>query len=409
MNGENYGKYAGGLEAYNGGEVVNHGTIYVKAGNGLWNLEAAKAMSAGAFADKSSVATNKGKIVVDGAAGMVVTNAGTGKKATLVNDGVITVLNSGFAMSAGKNDVSGVQIINSDTATIFVEGKSAVGLTSSDAKNTKMQNTGEIQATNGAKGVYLKGTNNAAVNTGLIISDETSTSVYLSSKTSSFVNEGTIDAKGTAIYALNGTVTLKDNSQVNGLVDTSKNTTIKFENNSDSLLLKDDVGTLSVDNNSQVIIEQGTDSALTVGTLSVDKASNAQFKLRLIANEGETILSVSTIDGEGKDAVAVGYAGNVSDELLQGADAKLLTSGVSLGGETVESVTVDQGLSGDEMIVYKDGSSETVRANSLITSAQDVAVASALMWRDQPHGHVAHDAGRSRFLGSLHERSHGRQ
>ena len=383
VNGENYGKYAGGLEAYNGGEVVNHGTIYVKAGNGLWNLEAAKAMSAGAFADKSSVATNKGKIVVDGAAGMVVTNAGTGKKATLVNDGVITVLNSGFAMSAGKNDVSGVQIINSDTATIFVEGKSAVGLTSSDAKNTKMQNTGEIQATNGAKGVYLKGTNNAAVNTGLIISDETSTSVYLSSKTSSFVNEGTIDAKGTAIYALNGTVTLKDNSQVNGLVDTSKNTTIKFENNSDSLLLKDDVGTLSVDNNSQVIIEQGTDSALTVGTLSVDKASNAQFKLRRIANEGETILSVSTIDGEGKDAVAVGYAGNVSDELLQGADAKLLTSGVSLGGETVESVTVDQGLSGDEMIVYKDGSSETVRAHSLITSAQDVAVASALMWRDQ--------------------------
>ena len=200
VNGENYGKYAGGLEAYNGGEVVNYGTIYVKAGNGLWNLEAAKAMSAGAFADKSSVATNKGKIVVDGAAGMVVTNAGTGKKATLVNDGVITVLNSGFAMSAGKNDVSGVQIINSDTATIFVEGKSAVGLTSSDAKNTKMQNTGEIQATNGAKGVYLKGTNNAAVNTGLIISDETSTSVYLSSKTSSFVNEGTIDAKGTAIY-----------------------------------------------------------------------------------------------------------------------------------------------------------------------------------------------------------------
>lgn len=284
----------------------------------------------------------------------------------------------------------GADGVATNNGTIFVDGTKSAnwkvkGMGS--AGGGKIVNNGAIYVKNATAMTTSKQGGSLVNNGDIIVESGFGMRLENQNEGVSLTNKGTIVASEEAFAidtseSADATVILSDKSNVDGLVLLTEKTTLKFEDNKDSISLYSTVGNVEV-NNSEATIEQGTDAALKVGTLNIDKSSNAQFKLRRIANEGETILSVDTVEGEGKDAVGVGYTGNVSDELLQGADAKLLTSGVSLGGETVESVTVDQGLSGDALVVDKDGNVKTVQANSLITSAQDVAVASALMWRDQ--------------------------
>lgn len=337
---------------------------------------------------------NKGSLWVTGTGnGDGMTNI-YGQKGTLINQGTIYV--DGSSRTKNKGMVVNPEGKAINEGNIVVRDGASGMIDASGGNNKSLINNGVITVVGNGAGIYFRkegGNSNVVENNNAIFVTGTGTGVLLqndkpSYEQKTFTNTGLISAtreKSTAIHDLNSGAHIKlmNDSQVDGLVKLTDKTTLEFVNNIDTISLDSRVGTVIIDEASNITIEQGSDKVLKVGTLNVDSGANTQFKLRRIANEGETILSVGTVEGDGKDAVAVGYTGNVSDELLQGADAKLLTSGVSLGGETVESVTVDQGLSGDALVVDKNGNVKTVQANSLITSAQDVAVASALMWRDQ--------------------------
>lgn len=337
---------------------------------------------------------NKGSLWVTGTGnGDGMTNI-YGQKGTLINQGTIYV--DGSSRTKNKGMVVNPEGKAINEGNIVVRDGASGMIDASGGNNKSLINNGVITVVGNGAGIYFRkegGNSNVVENNNAIFVTGTGTGVLLqndkpSYEQKTFTNTGLISATGeksTAIHDLNSGAHIKlmNDSQVDGLVKLTDKTTLEFVNNIDTISLDSRVGTVIIDEASNITIEQGSDKVLKVGTLNVDSGANTQFKLRRIANEGETILSVGTVEGDGKDAVAVGYTGNVSDELLQGADAKLLTSGVSLGGETVESVTVDQGLSGDALVVDKNGNVKTVQANSLITSAQDVAVASALMWRDQ--------------------------
>lgn len=341
------------LSASGAGKVVtNAGTIYLDGS--LGNAWGTKAL----YADKAGKAINAegGLIYVRNANGI---QAGSGTpNATLINNGVIVHEGIGSAIDVANGN--GHIVENNGTLILrdTTEGDYFGIRVSDGVAGAEITNSGTIAAVEGAYAIYI-GENVNDVNN---------------------------------ITATDTTVTLKGNSHITGLVgmnqtsalnvDGVKGESIQLQTLKDDGANPDDAMAITYANGADTVIEQGTTDALDVGTLNVDATSNAQFKLTQIAESADAkVLTVKTVEGDGN--VAVGYAGNVSDELLQGADAKLLTSGVSLGGETVESVTVDQGLSGDALVVDKNGNVKTVQANSLITSAQDVAVASALMWRDQ--------------------------
>lgn len=334
------------LSAGAGQTVTNNGSIYLDGTKGnAWGTKALYASSG------KAVNAKDGLIYVRNANGMQV---GTGE---LVNEGVIVHEGIGSAIDAtAKNNT---KVSNSGTI-ILKDSADSFGIRVSDGvSGTEITNSGSIVAEGDAYAIYVGENVNDLGNTA------SNTKVTLSG-----------DSQITGLVAMNQTSTLN--------MDGVKGETIQLETLKDSNAAEGVAMAISYANGADTVIEQGTTDALEVGTLNVDATSNAQFKLTQIAESADAkVLTVTTVEGEGKGNVAVGYTGNVSDELLQGADAKLLTSGVSLGGKAVESVTVDQGLSGDELVVDKEGNVKTVRTNSLISSAQDVAVASALMWRDQ--------------------------
>lgn len=335
------------LSAGAGQTVTNNGSIYLDGTKGnAWGIKALYANGSG-----KAVNAKDGLIYVRNANGMQV---GTGE---LVNEGVIVHEGIGSAIDATAKDDT--KVSNSGTI-ILKDSADSFGIRVSDGvSGTEITNSGSIVAEGDAYAIYVGENVNDLGNTA------SNTKVTLSG-----------DSQITGLVAMNQTSTLN--------MDGVKGETIQLETLKDSNAAEGDAMAISYANGADTVIEQGTTDALEVGTLNVDATSNAQFKLTQIAESADAkVLTVTTVEGEGKGNVAVGYTGNVSDELLQGADAKLLTSGVSLGGKAVESVTVDQGLSGDELVVDKDGNVKTVRTNSLISSAQDVAVASALMWRDQ--------------------------
>ena len=131
--------------------------------------------------------------------------------------------------------------------------------------------------------------------------------------------------------------------------------------------------------------ELGTENSLKVASLSTDANSKASFKLSRMGTEQEKVLDVTAVTGDGD--VNVGYTGNVSDELAGGADEVDLFSGVNLGDQTLEQVSVDEGIYGDGAVYTQnaDGSvvKTTTSTNSLLTSAHDLAMANAYMWRSE--------------------------
>ena len=157
---------------------------------------------------------------------------------------------------------------------------------------------------------------------------------------------------------------------------------LNFSNNVDRIDLADGAGAINLID-STVQFELGTENSLKVASLSTDANSKASFKLSRMGTEQEKVLDVTAVTGDGD----VGYTGNVSDELAGGADEVDLFSGVNLGDQTLEQVSVDEGIYGDGAVYTQnaDGSvvKTTTSTNSLLTSAHDLAMANAYMWRSE--------------------------
>lgn len=131
--------------------------------------------------------------------------------------------------------------------------------------------------------------------------------------------------------------------------------------------------------------EQGTDKDLNIQTLSTTDDSDVDIKLHRVGSAEDKVLTIVDVT---EGSVDVGYTGNVSDDLLGGKVSQgNLFDGVSIATHQPDSVTVDQGLMGDEMVLTKDANgnivSRVTRTNDLLRSAQDLAITNALMWRSQ--------------------------
>lgn len=314
-------------------ENAENGLIYVKGTTkGFWKV---KAM----IAENGGTIVNNGTIVADNAYGMMITNTTNNK---LVNNRTIIVLNNGVAMDfAGSKDGSNVtsgSVIN--TGDLIVQGDG-------DLK--------AIRIAEGAKGVQ-------------------------------FTNEGLISATGSqakAISVENGdvTVTLREGSQVNGLVDLYEDTALNVTDleSAQTISLNDYAGDVTV-TNSNVTFEQGSDSALEIKSVKTDKGS-ASFKLNAAGNKAKPVLSIGKVE-DGSN-VNYGYTASVSDDLQAGnVVASDLLDGIQVNGNSVEKASLEQGYMGDEGYVDKNGFHVT-RTNDLLRSAQDLAITNALMWRSQ--------------------------
>ena len=324
---------------------VNNGSIYAYAeeASDWWRVK-------GMFADNYGVVENNGLIYAKNAMAMSVGSGGSNK---LVN---------------GKDGV------------IVVEGRGAA-LDVASGANHKVVNEGTIIVNGGAEAFGIRVTDEMTdaviTNAGTIIASEGANAI------SAIENPNGED--GTAH---NLTLNLVKGSHIEGLVvlnETSKlaiegvqGETIELETHRDKGAEAADKLTVSVTDGSEVTI-RGTDSALDIGEMTVDEKSSTNFELTHVA---DNVLSVQKLEGKGE--VNVGYTGEVSDQLQAGdVEAQALIDGVTINGEKVDAVTVAQGVNGDEVLVNADGSVEVLRTNDLITSTQDLAVATALMWRSQ--------------------------
>lgn len=325
---------------------VNNGSIYAYAedASDWWRVK-------GMFADAGGVAENHGLIYAKNAIAM---SLGTSGKSELVNseDGVIVVEGKGAAFDVSAKGTGG-KVVNNGTI-IVNGGDEAFG----------------IRATDGTVGAVI-------TNAGTIIASEGANAIS--------VIENPNPESGTA---KNTTVNLVKGSHIEGLVvlnETStlnikgvQGETIELETHRDEGAVEANKLTVSATDGSNVTI-RGTDSALDIGTMTVDEKSSTNFELTHVADK---VLSVQKLEGKGE--VNVGYTAAVSDQLQAGdVEAQALIDGVTINGNKVESVTVAQGVIGDEVLVNADGSVQVLRTNDLITSTQDLAVATALMWRSQ--------------------------
>ena len=164
----------------------------------------------------------------------------------------------------------------------------------------------------------------------------------------------------------------------------SSNLSFGVANTSLSLKLTGDV-----EAGSSVVNLLGSENAMlldnakaSIGTLKTAEESETTFILNTVGSEDAPVVTVNAIDGS--DNIAVNYTSEVSDLLVSGkVESMQLISGVQLGDKDLESVYVAQGLNGDELLVNADGSVQVLRTNDLISSAQDLAITNALMWRSQ--------------------------
>lgn len=312
---------------------AKNGLIYVKGTTeGFWKVKAMMATAGGTI-------VNKGTIVADNAYGMMITNTDGN---TLENHGTIVVLNNGVAM-----DFAGSSTSNVNSGSVLNTGDLIV------------QGDGDLKAIRIAEGA-----------TGV-----------------SFTNEGLISATGEQAKAIsvenNGvTVTLRNGSQVNGLVDLKQDTVLNVNDleSAQTISLNDFAGAVTV-TNSQVTFEQGSDNVLEITSVETDNGSQANFKLNAAGNGTAPVLTIGRV---GEDSnLSYGYAASVSDDLQAGnVVASDLLNGIQINGESAKLASVDQGLMGDAGYVDETGFHAT-RTNDLLRSAHDLAITNALMWRSQ--------------------------
>ncbi|HIU85125.1 MAG TPA: autotransporter outer membrane beta-barrel domain-containing protein [Candidatus Aphodousia gallistercoris] len=276
-------------------------------------------------------------------------------------------------------------VINSEKGVIVAEGTAAAVDLAAKTGEHSFVNRGQIIAMGeGAMGIRVTDDiqNAQILNAGTIIADEDAYAIRV------FDNGGSA-AKGTLVM-------LEEGSHIEGLVSLNqtatlsvegvKNETIQLETTRDSNANPGDK--LTVDLTGADMTFEGTDTGMDIGTMTLDKTSAAEFKLSSVGTAEAKVLSVDTLDGEGKANVSVGYTARVSDQYQKGdVETAQLFDGVKLGTEGLTSVTLDQGLMGDAVSVTKDEqgnyTTQVLRTNDLLSSAQELAMTNALMWRSQ--------------------------
>lgn len=335
------------------GAAVNHtGNFYVQGNkDSFWETKAFQIDAGGTFTNASD------SVIYARNANAIMVLAGGDSDISYTNKGTIIVEGVGVAMDFAGNKSSGKLISGSITnnGDIFLIGN---------------EDTQKSTVVNPLVAVRI-GENNGSKET-LIFKN--SGNIYADGFTAILVEDETV-----------GSVELSGGSHVEGLVDLNgeSNLTVSSLDSAETIQLADDVNEISVEA-STVTFEQGTDKALNIKTLST-KGSDVDIKLHRVGSAENQVLTIGTVT---EGSVDVGYTGNVSDDLLGGKVSQgNLFYGVSIANDQPDSVTVDQGLMGDEMVLTKDANgnivSRVTRTNDLLRSAQDLAITNALMWRSQ--------------------------
>lgn len=368
------GQYAAGIVASGGKTGINakDGIIYVHSNNnGIeTNYEAAKGMAADASSGTKTSITNSGTIYVEGGTGMLATSnpktasAPSSKKGSVItNEGTIHVINSGFGMSLGGNDASGVEMTNEGT--IIASGENAYGITASDATNGTVTNEGTIIATDGAIAIS-SGRWNKDVDFRLIL------------KGNSHV-EGVIEL-GKASHLI-----VQDLARAETIV-LSSGTPEKANALNDATCEGCNVGSVTVKNSNLTIRSSDESQTLKIARIDTTDNGSMTFEFDSVGSKEKPLLDVDTV-GE-KAAVKFNYTGTVSDKLASGSvKAEALFDGISLGDNaTPERITTSDGLWASASVHEKKGDEITSTysgPSSLITSTTDLALMNGLVWRSQ--------------------------
>lgn len=372
--GNKLGQYASGILASGGKKGVNAegAVIYVHSDNNGKedNYEAAKGMAADASTGTKTSITNSGTIYVEGGTGMLATsnpkpaNALSLEKGSVItNEGTIHVINSGFGMSLGGNDASGVKMTNEGT--IIASGKNAYGITASDAKDGTVTNEGTIIATDGA----------IAISSGRWDKD--------------------VDFR----------LILKGNSHVEGVIELGKGSELTVENlaRAETIVLSSgtpekvnaldgdpcedcNVGSVHVNNSNLTIRSSDESQTLKIGLIETVGNGSLTFEFDSVGSKEKPLLDVDT--GGQDDAVKFNYTGTVSDKLASGSvKAEELFNGISLDNNaTPERITTSDGLWSGASVHEKKGNEITSTysgPSSLIISTTDLALMNGLVWRSQ--------------------------
>lgn len=361
------GQYASGILASGGKKGVNAegAVIYVHSDNNDEedNYEAAKGMVADASTGDATTIINKGTIYVKGGTGMLATSNAKDRKSEITNEGTIHVINSGFGMSLGGKDASGVEMTN--TGTIIASGKNAYGITASDAKDGTVTNEGTIIATDGA----------IAISSGRWDKD--------------------VDFR----------LILKGNSHVEGVIELGKGSELTIENlaRAETIVLSSgtpekvnaldgdpcedcNVGSVHVNNSNLTIRSSDESQTLKIGLIETVGNGSLTFEFDSVGSKEKPLLDVDT--GGQDNAVKFNYTGTVSDKLASGSvKAEELFNGISLDNNaTPERITTSDGLWGGASVHEKKGDEITSTysgPSSLITSTTDFALMNGLVWRSQ--------------------------
>lgn len=365
--GNKLGQYASGILASGGKKGVNAegAVIYVHSDNNDEedNYEAAKGMVADASTGDATTIVNKGTIYVKGGTGMLATSNAKDRKSEITNEGTIHVVNSGFGMSLGGKDASGVEMTN--TGTIIASGKNAYGITASDAKDGTVTNEGTIIATDGA----------IAISSGRWDKD--------------------VDFR----------LILKGNSHVEGVIELGKGSELTVENlaRAETIVLSSgtpekvnaldgaqcedcNVGSVHVNNSNLTIRSSDESQTLKIGLIETVGNGSLTFEFDSVGSKEKPLLDVDT--GGQDDAVKFNYTGTVSDKLASGSvKAEELFNGISLDNNaTPKRITTSDGLWGGASVHEKKGDEITSTysgPSSLITSTTDLALMNGLVWRSQ--------------------------
>lgn len=325
------------------GTVINRGTIYVSSSS---NFEANKAITV----NPNGTGINEGTIVVGDNASGLLDASGEGTK-TLINKGTISVIGNGVGI-AYRMEGGADYIVRNEKDIIVTGNGTGVYLSAERATPKTFTNTGRISATEG----------------GIAIAD----------------------------YSTGTTINLEgENSNIEGKVIANETTTFNFTNNTDTLELaanpltpEDTVAKAgAIDTtNSHVTVELGSGAeSLKIGTVTTDTDSSTTFSLARMGSAAAKVLTVTNVAGEG--ALNVQYTGEVSDELVAGAQSADLFNGISLGNYALQQVSVAEGAWGDAAVysLNADGSvnADILGTNSLLSSATDLALMNGLVWRSQ--------------------------
>lgn len=362
------GQYASGILASGGKKGVNAegAVIYVHSDNNDEedNYEAAKGMVADASTGDATTIINKGTIYVKGGTGMLATSNAKDRKSEITNEGTIHVINSGFGMSLGGKDASGVEMTNKGT--IIASGKNAYGITASDATDGTVTNEGTIIATDGA----------IAISSGRWNKD------------------------------VEFSLTLKGNSHVEGVIELGKASHLIVQDlaRAETIVLSSgtpekvnaldgapcngcNVGSIHVNNSNLTIRSSDESQTLKIGLITTGGDSSTTFEFDSVGSKEKPLLDVDTV-GE-KAAVKFNYTGTVTDKLASGSvKAEELFDGISLGKDdaTPKRITTSDGLWASASVHEKKGDEITSTysgPSSLITSTTDLALMNGLVWRSQ--------------------------